>query len=218
MNKRKIEYYVLILVFILFLFRNNFLAFLIKKDQVLNTDIITDSINKTLIEENNSLHALLDYKIENNYQYKISKVLYRDIYDFKNEITIYKGTMDNLKENDVVINDLGLIGVISKVYKEKALVKLITNKDSNISVKINDSYGILKTKENKLIVSNLTNYDLINLGDKIYTSGIGNLPGNILIGTVKEINMDNLEIEKIITINPSVDFNHLNYVFIVGRE
>lgn len=218
MNKRKIEYLVLMLIFILFLFRNNFLTFMQKKDNNLNKELLNNICNTTLEEENNSLKALLNYDYNADFSYHVSKVLYRDIYNFKEEITIYKGKNNNLKVGDAVIDNYGLVGVIENVYPNKALVKLITNKKINISVKINDSYGILKTDNEEIYVSNLTKYDNVSIGDNIYTSGIGNLPGNILIGKVKDITIDELDIEKIISIELAASLNNLNYVFIVGLK
>ncbi len=218
MNKRKIEYLILMLIFILFLFRNNFLTFMQKKDNNLNKELLNNICNTTLEEENNNLKTLLNYDYNADFSYHVSKVLYRDIYNFKEEITIYKGKNNNLKVGDAVIDNYGLVGVIENVYPNKALVKLITNKKINISVKINDSYGILKTDNEEIYVSNLTKYDNVSIGDNIYTSGIGNLPGNILIGKVKDITIDELDIEKIISIELAASLNNLNYVFIVGLK
>ena len=53
------------------------------------------------------------------------------------------------------------------------------------------------------------------VGDKIYTSGIGNLPGDILVGEVSKIDLNNTEIEKIITVKPAVDFENINHVMVV---
>ena len=218
MNKKRIEYIGLMLAFLGFLFSDSLDSLWLDKDPILNAKIIENTENKALREENQELKKIIDFRDNDAPEYIISKIKYRDIYNFKEEITIYKGKEEGLKENMAVLSNKGLIGVISKVYAHSSLVRLITNQNSNISVKINETYGILKMQDKKLIVSNITNYDNVKKEALIYTSGIGNLPGNILIGTVQEINLDKLEIEKIIQVNLQTDLENINYVYIVGAK
>ena len=137
------------------------------------------------------------------------------IYEFNDTLTIYKGTNAGIKEGNAVITDKGLIGVVSKVNKESSVVELITNKSSNISVRIGSSYGILNMQDNSLIVSDLSMYDDVFIGEEVYTSGIGNLPGDIYIGNVIDIKANNTEIEKILEVSPVVDLSTINYVMVV---
>ena len=142
--------------------------------------------------------------------------MFRDIYEFRDYITIYKGSNNDIKEGMPVIDDKGLIGIISNVKKDSSVVKLITNKSTNISVKINDRYGILKNIDNKVIVSDFGYYDNINIGDKIYTSGIGNIKGNIYIGEVLDIKLSDTEIEKFIEVKLASNINEINYLYVVS--
>ena len=98
------------------------------------------------------------------------------------------------------------------------LYKPITNKDSNISVKINNSYGMLKYLNNSLIITSVNNYENIMPGDLIYTSGLGNLAGGIKVGEVESIINNKLGIEKQIIVKPYVDFDNLDYVAILKGE
>ena len=98
------------------------------------------------------------------------------------------------------------------------MVRLITSNDSNISVRINEAFGILKVSNGSLIVSDLSNYDNISVGDKIYTSGIGNLIGDIYIGEVSNISLNSTNIEKIITVTPAVDFDNLKYIAVISYD
>ena len=113
---------------------------------------------------------------------------------------------------------MGLVGVITDVSENNSRVRLITSNESNISVKINESYGILKVSNGSLIVSDLSNYDNISVGDKIYTSGIGNLIGDIYIGEVSNIFLNSTNIEKIITVTPAVDFDNLKYIAVISYD
>ena len=189
-------------------------------EKTLKLNNIADAIEnskKTYYEQ--EYQKVLDlYEIKEfpKYEYEFSKVIYRNIYKYFNEMTILKGKDANLKEHMAVINDEGLIGVISKVYKNTAKVELLTNKDINVSVKINEVYGMLHIDNfNELIVDSITNYDNVAVGDYIYTSGLGNLPANIYIGKVKEIKKDQSGISKTLIVDKTIDFNKLDYVAVL---
>ena len=70
-------------------------------------------------------------------------------------------------------------------------------------------------QDNSLIVSDLSMYDDVFIGEEVYTSGIGNLPGDIYIGNVIDIKANNTEIEKILEVSPVVDLSMINYVMVV---
>ena len=89
------------------------------------------------------------------------------------------------------------------------------HKDLHLSVKINDSYGILKYKEGKFIVEGINNKGNIHVQDKIITSDISIYPENVLVGYVETVEDNIYEIEKIITVTPSVNFEELKYVSII---
>lgn len=209
--------YLFLVFFLVFIFKDNIYGLLIKTNaNNLNEKIVIKEDNHYK-EEYYDMNTLLDIPVQ-NYRYEYSKTLYRDIYDFYDEITILKGKKHGLKKDDAVINHEGLIGVISKVTKNSSIVTLITNKKSSISVKVNESYGILKNIDDKLIITSISNYKNINIGDIIYTSGLGNIKAGIKVGTVKEVISSSLGIEQLIVVNPSVDMNDINYVVIIKGE
>lgn len=106
------------------------------------------------------------------------------------------------------------MGIISKTYDYYSVVSLITNKKSNISVKINDAVGVLKLENSKLVVTSINNYKNISIGDEIYTSGLGNLPDNIYVGKVKSVSLNDTEIEKVIEVDIENRLDTLDYLFI----
>ncbi len=213
---RKYKDYILLLLLFLVIFISNISYFIMPNN--ININVIVDDYTKYLESEYNELLKINEIDFNTNLNVSISRILYRDIYDYHNYITIYKGSNDNLEEGMVVINESGLVGVVTKVNKNNSIVRLITSVDSNISVKINEYSGILKVSNGSLIVSDLSNYDNINVGDKIYTSGIGNLIGDIYIGEVREITLNNTNIEKIITVTPAVDFDNLKYIAVISYD
>ena len=210
------DYILLLLLFLSILFISNISYFIMPNNIDVNS--IIDDYTKHLESEYNELLKINNIDYNANLNVSISKILYRDIYDYHNYIIIYKGSNAGIKENMVVINDLGLVGVITDVSENNSKVQLITSNEYNISVKINESYGILNVSNGSLIVSDLSNYENISVGDKIYTSGIGNLIGDIYIGEVSNISLNSTNIEKIITVTPAVDFDNLKYIAVISYD
>ena len=170
---------------------------------------LEDDYNKLL--EFSEINVIYESDYLNTY------IIYKDIYNYMNEITI-RGGLDEELKNNPVIYDNTLIGFISKVNKTSSIVKLITNKDSKVSVKINNEIGVLENKNNELIVSNISNDANINIGDNIYTSGLGNTKENIYIGTVKEISLDDKGIEKVIKVNYQLKIKDIDYVNVLKEN
>lgn len=180
--------------------------------------------------ENNSICQIKNEVLEEKYQELVtnygyddvlpytlehSKVLYKDIYNLNKQITIYKGSNQNVQENNLVINEKGLVGIVRKVNKNSSVVDLLEKDGLNLSVKINNSYGILKYKNQELIVEGISSKEKIDKEDKVYTSDLSIYPEKVLIGTIKSTTNDEYDIEKKIKITPAVLFEQIKYVSII---
>ena len=210
------DYIILLLVFLFIIFTPYINKIIYSFNNDLNIENITNNYCVSIENDYNELLEINEFNIANNLNLIVSKVYLRDIYDFTNTLTIYKGTNSGLKEGLAVINNSGLIGTIKSVSDESSVVELITSKNSNISVRINDNYGILKMDNGALVVKDLVANSDISIGDEIYTSGLGNLPSDIYVGKVINVSLNNTEIEKIIEVEPAVDLNNINYILVVS--
>lgn len=207
--KNKVFYLTLLIIYILLLSKDSILGLVKEKKPDLS------NIKEAYYEkEYQDLAKMLDISYE-NYEIKYGKVILRNIYDFYNKIDINLGS-DKIKVGDIVLNEDGLIGVVSKTYKNYSTVELLTNNEINISVKINDSYGILESANNKIKIEDVKLNEQINIGDKIYTSGLTSIKPNILIGTVKNVLKGSLELEYEIEVEPSVNFYNINYIGVIA--
>ena len=216
MMKKNKEYIILLFLFLLGIFIFNINTFSLNDYQEKTLNSLSNIYCENIKKDYEELLEANQFLITNNLNAILTKVKFRNIYNYKNSLTIYKGSGDNIVKGMLVLDENGLVGIIDKVYKNNSEVKLITNKDINISVKINNSYGILKLSGGKIIVTDLTLYDEINVDDEVYTSGIGNLLGNIFIGKVKNIDIDKNNIEKTLEISLGSNLNNLNYLYVVG--
>lgn len=177
MSKNRIVVIKIFIVLLLFLFLYG-VGYLFEVMRYPDNDLVYVTL---LEEENRSLRNSLNEINKFPEEMIITKVLYRDIYHFSREIII-DNSKKNIELNDLVLSKDGLIGVVREINQSRAYVQLIS-KDYHVSVKINDTYGDLYNG----IVELVDRYADIKEGDKVYTSGIGYLKGDIYLGYVKEI-------------------------------
>lgn len=144
-----------------------------------------------------------------------------------NTFTIDKGSKDGIKVDMNVIAGSGLVGIVTDVGKNYAVVRAIIDDTSNVSGMIlsnNDNCivsGNLKsmTESNMITFSNLEDSeDKVSTGDSVVTSNISDkyLPG-LLIGYVTDITEDNNNLTKSGEITPVVDFKHLQDVLVITQ-
>lgn len=172
-------------------------------------------------EELNIEHVLTDYTYLN------ATVISRNPLYWYNVLTIDKGSHNGLEEGMVVINSTGLVGKITNISTFSSDVKLITTNDTNnkISVSITDGNnkltGLINTynyEDGYLKIEGISNTATVNIGDLVYTSGLGGVfPSGILIGKVENITTDVYDLSKIINVKPSANFDDINYVTILKR-
>ena len=203
-----------------------------KSNDVLETSIDRiDSIEAENIELRRQLDALkeelnINYTLS-DYEYLNATVISRNVGYWYNKLTINKGIYNGV-EKDMVISSKGLIGRVVKTSTFTSDVRLITTSDTNnkISVHVsngdNNLYGVINGydyKKSVLELEGISNTKDVNVGDYVYTSGLGGIfPAGILIGTVTEITTDSYDLAKIMKVTPSVDFNDINYVSILKRK
>lgn len=214
-NMLKKNWFIIVLIglYCLFLCKDYLFGFVNNIDD-LNSVICDEKVNYYQ-EEYKHMQQLLDINYR-DYNTIYSRVVLRDIYAFYEKIIINKGSSDGIKKQDLVINEKGVIGVISKVAKNSSEVLLLTNSNISLSVKINDSYGMLTSYDEKIIVKNIKLDKEIKIGDLVYTSGLTNIPGDILIGKVSTTNKDDLELEYIIDVESISHLQNINYVAVIS--
>lgn len=191
-----------------------------------------DAIETENVELRRQIDALknelnIDYTLT-DYEYLNATVTSRSVGYWYNTITINKGSYNGIKKDMVVINSKGLIGRVIKTSTFTSDVRLITTSETNnkISVHVsngdNNLYGLINNydySKNLLEVEGISNTKDVDIGDFVYTSGLGGIfPSGILIGSVSEITTDSYDLAKIIKVKPSADFSNINYVSVLKRK
>lgn len=203
----------ILLIFIFFLSKDHLLGFISNTKDL--QEFIYDTKLEYYKEEYTEMQSLLNIP-ESDYEVTYGKIILRDIYEFYDEITINVGTSSGIKVQDLVINELGVIGVIKETHKNSSVVELLTNKDMELSVRVGSSYGILSSKDEKIIIKNIKLNETIKEGDTVYTSGLTSIPKDIKIGRIKSISKDNLELEYILEVESLSRLEDINYVAILS--
>ncbi len=206
------------LLIILFIFcmllREEVISFFFRATSIRETENqICEIKNKELETKYQELVASYGYEENIEYTTEKSKVLFNNIYDLEKSLMIYKGSKEGIKPNFLVVNENGLVGIIKEVYKHSSKVLLLTNKETNLSVKVGNSYGILTSKDGKLQISGIDNKQEISKNMEVRTSDLSLYPENILIGYVENVEMDTYEIEQKISVTPAV--SSIKYVSII---
>ncbi len=136
--------------------------------------------------------------------------------------SINKGSLSGIKEKDVVIASSGLVGKVREVGPNWATVVTFTDPQIAVGAKITRTEDTAMTEGTvDLKAKGLCKLSYLNKnssairGDIVETSGLGGLyPAGIIIGTIKDINVDDNGLTKYAVIQPAVDFATLKKVYV----
>lgn len=178
--------------------------------------------NRQLIQmalENNRLRTLLDFKEKNTqFTYIGANVTGRDPGNWYDVYTINKGTKDGIEINDAVIVGNGyLVGKVIEVGPTYSKIMAIIDERSSVSIVVNRTrdMGIVSGSSTEDIIAIMELEADIVKGDDIMTSGYSVLPQNLYIGKVKSVEKQERKLQKIVVIEPAVDFERLEEVFVI---
>lgn len=150
---------------------------------------------QALAAENKQLRALLGAAQQNEIQVVLAEILYTPRDPFSRKIIVDKGSFSKIREGQVVIDDLGVIGQVTQVYPWASEVTLITDKDHSVPVQI--ARNALRTvisgtgRNSELELRFLSINADVQKGDLLITSGIGGVyPPGLPVGRVTYIEYD----------------------------
>ena len=127
----------------------------------------------------------------------------------------------------IVIASKGLVGKVTSVAKNWAIVETIVNKNISVSVMLEESRensGILEgyannNNEKLAKISYLPMSSEVKEGDIVLTSGYGEIyPKEIRIGEVIKVEEDKVKVMKSAIVKPYVDFEKLEELLIVAPK
>jgi rod shape-determining protein MreC len=155
--------------------------------------------------------------------YQAAKVVSNSVSTQNNFIVLGRGTAQQLKKDEGVIDaNNGVIGIVTDVSENYAVVMSLLHKDSRINAMLkNDPQGggtiMWDGKEpNYLSMINVRKSVKVAKGDTVFTSGITTtFPYGLMIGTVDEVMPEKSTNNYIIKIKSTANFYNLQYVYAI---
>lgn len=198
----------------------NYLSFIVLFLIIILKEPIMQNINNLMYIRNNNL----EIKTLKNQNKELEKE-YQELLTFKNNIKLDNNfTITNTLKtnydfnklningkynlNDEVVNENGLIGIITKTNHNFSEMTYLYN--TNLTIKIDNITGKIMSKDqnNNLIIGELSNHNNININDNVYSLY------NTYIGKVIKINYEVLDTTILVeTPNP----RNINYVAVISR-
>lgn len=192
-------------------------------------------INDSLANENAKLKtqlvnlnpALIQPEIEDSVvQYDLisAKIVNQTLHLRNNYLTLNKGRVDGVESGMGVINDEGIVGIISQASDRYARVISLLNSETRISVRIKnkDYFGSLNWKSRNpelLTLDNIPKHVNIGVGDTIITSGYSTIfPPDIPIGRIEKFDVPKGDSFYSIQVRIKNDFASLHYVYVVKNN
>jgi rod shape-determining protein MreC len=183
--------------------------------------------------ENEQLRAMVDLRKEPGFPDGLdpvtARVIARSPTDWTSTIQINKGTGDGVNEDDAVITGDGLVGRVEQASGGTATVQLITDGESNVSAMAvpDGTSGVVRTPvgdPDDLQLDFVRRVDAVKKGQTVVTSGFksGRLqslfPRGIPIGSVRDVDRDELETYQRVHVDPFADFRRLDIVQVLTGE
>lgn len=192
------------------------------KNEQIKYDILL-SYNEKILEENRRLQEILKIKEEKNLNLRVTKVNFRNPSNLYTRFYINLGKKDGVKKNMIVLSGETLIGKVGRVYENYSIVDMITSENFNVSALTESQMlGIVKGSDEEdgtLYFEANTFQNNIEIGEKIYTSGISEIyPKGLYIGKVSEIDEDNGELFRSIKVKNDIDILSMMEVLILMPE
>lgn len=164
-------------------------------------------------QENKDLKQALNFVKDKSTNYRVAQVIGWSHQIFNNNVIIDAGNNRQIREGNMVVGNIGVIGRIEHVDEDKARIILINDSTSRIPVMIS------KARVRGILVGNNSNLmeiiygskgKEIEVGDLVYTSGDGDtLPPGLLIGRIKKVDNNTILVSMV------EDITNLNFVTII---
>jgi rod shape-determining protein MreC len=149
----------------------------------------------------------------------VGRVIGQDPSNLQRYITLDAGQEEGIAENMPVVTDRGLVGRVREVGPGWSRVLLTIDTSSSVSALTQSTRasGIVQGQaDGSLLMHSILQGDTVSVGDTVFTSGLGgNFPRQIPIGQVTEVDRKDYELYQSATVQPTVDFDHLEAVLII---
>ena len=189
--------------------------------QRLLTDAAVVQSYPQLAQENTKLRALLTVESRFHGAATAAEVLYSGRDPFTQRIFVDKGDAAGVQLGQAVIDDIGVIGQVTRVFPYMAEVTLVTDKDHAVPVKVERSgvrsvmygAGTGRLPELRFLSPNAE----IQPGDRLVTSGIdGTYPAGLAVAQVASVERETGQMFARVTCKPLAGVDASQHVLVLG--
>jgi rod shape-determining protein MreC len=192
-------------------------------------------LSSSAIQERNALRKLLQVQRSPEYQdfantAVTADVLSNPVSQFDQTMVIAAGKTSRIRVYDAVITERGLVGQVSKVLRDTALVTLLTDKESAVTAKDQrtGAIGIVRHSqgpEDLLFLDHVFKTKRVDPGDLVVTAGKQSgkrlssfYPRGIPIGQVTKVGQTDVDPFQDVQVMPFVDFTSLDVVLVLASD
>ncbi len=182
---------------------------------------LPDTSSKTVIDSIR-IDSIEQYR---KYNYFSAKVVYNSVAAQNNFIVLGRGQAQQLKEGMGIVDpNNGVVGIITEISKDYAVVMSLLHKDSHISGKLlkGGETGTLNwdgKTPNIISLTGIPKSAKISIGDTIISSGFStSFPKGMMIGMVQEIIPEKSTNNFMIKFRSAANFYSLEYVFAIDNK
>ena len=182
---------------------------------------LPDSTSKTVIDTIR-IDSINRYR---KYNYLPAKVVYNSVAMQNNFIVLGRGEDQQLKDGMGVVDpNSGVVGIVTDISKDYAVVMSLLHKDSHISGKLLKSgeTGTLSwdgKTPNIISLTGIPKSAKVNKGDTIISSGFStSFPKGLIIGFVEDVIPEKSTNNYLIKFRSAANFYNLEFVFAIDNR
>lgn len=177
----------------------------------------------SFLKNDTSTFWVNDTLYKQQYKYVVAKVVLNTVGKRNNYLMLDKGSRSGITKDMAVITSDGIVGTVVNVSENFSWVMSLLNKHTRISGRItkNNQMGTIVWNGIDHLYGTLTDIPAhvkIAKGDTIVSSGYSYIfPAGLMIGTISDFRVEQGDHFYIIPFRFSVDFNTLQYVYVVNN-
>ena len=156
--------------------------------------------------------------------YVDASVTQRSSTNWGSDLTLNKGTLDDVHVDDCVIDQYGnLVGIVTETGPNWALVTTVLNPKTELGGRVAriDCNAILEgdftlMEQGEIRLSFLPADTKLISGDQVVTSGLGGkYPEGLSVGTIRSLHTEADGISRYAVVEPAADIEGVRYVYII---
>jgi rod shape-determining protein MreC len=186
---------------------------------------IIESRFDELQSQNKELRKALNFAESTDFEVLAAQVIRRHSTTWWQTLEIDVGLESGVTKQLSVLSNEGLVGMISRPFKNRSSVLLVTDEKCLVSVRVEGSpeIGILRGQRGefdnnpKLRLEFLSKDAALKPGQRVFTTGRGGVfQPDILVGTILSVEKGPIDSEALV--EPAVNLSDLRTVFVVLSE